>query len=119
MAVRRGGNGADFGYGSYRFELDSDINNLDPNVVLGLFTWSDDPAWEYRQIDIECSRWTNPADTDNSQFVVSPYYLNGHLVRYRTAPILATRLTSGHGNPIAFFFSARPAATPRLRLRPT
>jgi hypothetical protein len=40
-----------FGYGSYRFELDSIVDNLDPNIVLGLFTWSDDPAYADREID--------------------------------------------------------------------
>jgi hypothetical protein len=71
-----------FGYGSYRFELNSRVDNLDPNVVLGLFTWSDDPAYSYREIDIECSRWGNAADVNNSQFVVQPSDLAGHRVRY-------------------------------------
>ncbi len=43
------------GYGEYVFCLASPINNLDPNVVLGLFTWdSVAPAGIYnREIDIE------------------------------------------------------------------
>src|SRR4051812_1462922 len=28
------------GYGTYRFYLDSPVDSLDRNVVLGLFTWS-------------------------------------------------------------------------------
>ncbi|PYJ05700.1 MAG: hypothetical protein DME25_07995 [Verrucomicrobia bacterium] len=71
-----------FGYGSYRFELASPVNDLDPNAVLGLFTWSDDPAYADREIDLECSRWGNPADPNNSQYVVQPYYLTNHLLRY-------------------------------------
>jgi len=96
--------GRTFGYGNYRFELDSEVNSIDSNVVLGLFTWSDDPAWAYRQIDIECSRWSIPADVNNSQFVVSPYYLNGHLMRYRTAPGItnSTHLWTWESNQIAF-----------------
>lgn len=70
-----------FGYGSYRFQLASPADNLNPNAVLGLFTWSDDPAYADREIDIECSRWGNAADTNNAQFVVQPYDASGHLVR--------------------------------------
>jgi len=78
-----------FGPGSYRFELNSPANNLNPNVTLGLFTWSDDPAFADREIDVECSRWQNAADTNNAQFVVQPYYLANQLVRYRVPPGLA------------------------------
>jgi len=61
-----------FGYGSYRFELDSAVNEINPSVVLGLFTWSDDPAYSHREIDIECSRWANPGDVNNAQDVGQP-----------------------------------------------
>ena len=70
-----------FGYGSYRFQLASPADNINPNAVLGLFTWSDDPAYADREIDIECSRWGNAADTNNAQYVVQPYGLSGHLAR--------------------------------------
>lgn len=75
-----------FGPGSYRFELNSPADILNPNVTLGLFTYSDDPAFTSREIDVECSRWQNAADTNNSQFVVQPYYLANQLVRYRVPP---------------------------------
>jgi len=78
-----------FGPGSYRFELNTPVNNLDPNVTLGLFTWSDDPAYTNREMDVECSRWQNAADTNNAQFVVQPYYLPNQLARYRVPPGLA------------------------------
>jgi hypothetical protein len=72
-----------FGYGSYRFELNSSANDLDRNVVLGLFTWSDDPAYAHREIDVECSRWGNASDFNNAQYVVQPFDTPGHLVRFR------------------------------------
>ena len=72
-----------FGPGSYRFELNSVVDNLDPNVTLGLFTYSDDPAFTDREIDVEGGRWNIPSDTNNAQFVVQPYYLANQLVRYR------------------------------------
>lgn len=71
-----------FGYGSYRFELDAPVNNIDSSVVLGLFTWSDDSAYAHREIDIECGRWANSNDVNNAQFVVQPWDLSGHLFRY-------------------------------------
>jgi len=71
-----------FGLGTYGFTIDSGIDDFDPNVVLGLFTWSDDPAYAHREIDIECSRWGNGADMNNAQFVVQPFDTVGHLARY-------------------------------------
>ena len=34
-------------------------------------------------MDVECCRWSNPADTNNSQFAVQPCDAPNHLVRYR------------------------------------
>ena len=71
-----------FGYGSYRFELDSVVNDINPSVVLGLFTWSDDPAYTHREIDVECGRWADPGDVNNAQYVVQPWDWANHLARY-------------------------------------
>ncbi len=105
-----------FGYGSYRFELASRVDNLNPNAILGLFTWSDDPAYTYREIDVECSRWGNAGDSNNSQFVVQPYIPPGHLARY---PVPAnqtnsTQLFVWQTNQVSFqsqrgFFTNNPA----------
>ncbi|HEX4348916.1 MAG TPA: glycoside hydrolase family 16 protein [Verrucomicrobiae bacterium] len=72
-----------FGPGNYRFELNSPVDAINTNVTLGLFTYSDDPAFTDREIDVECGRWENPADTNNAQFVVQPFDGANHLVRYR------------------------------------
>ena len=56
-----------FGYGTYTFTLDGPVEGLDPNAVLGLFTYADDN----REIDIEFSRWGKTGD-HNAQFVVQP-----------------------------------------------
>ena len=58
-------------------------------MTLGLFTYSDDPAFTDREIDVEGGRWQIPTDTNNAQFVVQPYNLANHLVRYRVPPGLA------------------------------
>jgi hypothetical protein len=60
------------GYGTYRVELGSRVDDLDPNVVVGLFTWSDDPAFANRELDIEFARWGDPAAASNAQYVVQP-----------------------------------------------
>jgi hypothetical protein len=71
-----------FGYGTYRFYLSRRVDALDPNVVLGLFTWSDSPAENHREIDIEFSRWGNGLEPTNAQYVVQPYDVPGNLVRW-------------------------------------
>ena len=71
-----------FGYGTYRWTLR--LPALDPNVVFGLFTWEDDPAYNHREIDFEAARWGMAADPTNSQFVVQPYASPGNLQRITT-----------------------------------
>ena len=75
------------GHGTYTWTLDSRVDALDPNVVLGLFTWSDSPAFANREIDIEFSRWGNPLATANGQFVVQPHSAAGHLQPFRQLPV--------------------------------
>ena len=103
-----------YGYGTYTFTLASRVDTLDPNVVLGLFTWSDRAPYAHREIDIEFARWGNPDDPTNAQYVVQPYGTAGHLQRF-TQPAADTsthrftwqpgRVTwqslDGGGNPIA------------------
>lgn len=57
--------------------METDVSNFDPSVVVGLYTWdqSDTTHADYnREIDIEFSKWNNPKDKTNAQFVVQPYY---------------------------------------------
>jgi hypothetical protein len=71
-----------FGYGMYTFTLASRVDQLDKNVVLGLFTWDDAaPEHNYREIDIEFSRWGEETG-DNSQFVVQPWGHTGNRHRF-------------------------------------
>lgn len=63
------------GFGEYIFYLDSPVNSLDSNVVLGLFTWDGvAPAGvNNREIDIEFSKFGNIANPNNAQYTVQPY----------------------------------------------
>jgi endo-1,4-beta-D-glucanase Y len=83
----------ELGYGRYVFRIDSPVGALDPNEVLGLFTWDDAAAQNHREIDIECSRWGNAADTTNAQFVVQPYAHAGNLTRWTISPDSLDSLT--------------------------
>ncbi|NNE05091.1 MAG: PKD domain-containing protein [Xanthomonadales bacterium] len=73
------------GYGTYRWDFASRVDQFDPNVVLGLFTWdSAAPAENYREIDIEFAKWGDAGAPDNSQYVVQPYDTAGNLQRFNT-----------------------------------
>jgi hypothetical protein len=71
-----------FGYGAYRFFLETASPSIDPNVVLGLFTWNDQPAYHHRELDVEISRWGKPDDED-AQFVVQPFTTPENILRFR------------------------------------
>jgi protoheme IX farnesyltransferase len=73
-----------YGYGTYTFVTGSSVGALDPNVTLGLFTWSDKAPYAHREIDVEVARWANAADPTNAQFVVQPYASTNHLSRFQT-----------------------------------
>lgn len=66
------------GYGRYVFTLQSDINSLDPNAVLDIFTWEDDVnQFNNRRMDIELSRDGNQAN-DLGHYYVQPWDTPGN-----------------------------------------
>ncbi|MCP5094957.1 MAG: hypothetical protein GY943_05330 [Chloroflexi bacterium] len=72
------------GYGTYIFKTTGAIDELDENMILGLFTWDNDaPAEHYREIDVEYARWGNLADPTNAQFVIQPWDTPGNLLRFQ------------------------------------
>ena len=77
------------GYGTYTFVV-GDTSHLEPAAALSLFTWDYQGLDQgQREMDIEISRWGDPASR-NAQFVVQPYYVPANVVRF-VAP--AGRLT--------------------------
>jgi hypothetical protein len=76
-----------FGYGKYSFTLTPGFENLDPNIILGLFTYYNDT----QEIDIEYSRW-GQTDANNGQFVVQPS-TSQNIYRY---PVASTNGSSIH-----------------------
>jgi hypothetical protein len=70
------------GYGRYIYTLQSDVNSLDPNAVLDLFTWEDDvEQYNNRQMNIEFSRWGNPVN-DLGRYIVQPWDANGNIQEF-------------------------------------
>jgi len=92
-----------FGYGKYTFSMSTPVDQLDPSVVLGLFTWDDAPQQSHREIDFEFSRW-GKADNTNSQFVVQPWSTLGNMKRFNIKPGTAksTHLFDGFKSSVAF-----------------
>ncbi len=64
-----------FGYGDYTFFLASNVEEYDPNIVVGLFIYENDR----REIDIEFSQWGNTSDVFGSYTVQpAPYTQENH-----------------------------------------
>ena len=80
-----------FGYGMYRFFLVGRPDLFNENVVLGLYTWDDDPPYDHREADIEFSKW-GMVTNQNIQYVVQPYYLDGNMHRF-DLPLTGTHST--------------------------
>lgn len=71
-----------FGYGTYTFTLAGRADQMDKNVVLGLFTWDEAaPEYNYREIDIEFGTWGEEAGL-NAQYVVQPWDSPGNRYRF-------------------------------------
>jgi hypothetical protein len=57
------------GYGKYTFEINSDVNNLDQNLVAAPFLYQDDT----HEIDIEHSYWAGESEGKNLYYTVQPF----------------------------------------------
>jgi hypothetical protein len=86
------------GFGTYWFTTESELEDLDPYLTFGAFTW--DPYGDettvprslHREIDFEDSRWGSTTDPTTSQVVVQPWDIPGNLIRF-TLPDLAAAPT--------------------------
>src|SRR5690349_3435448 len=78
------------GYSTYCFVTEPFSRPLDPNVVLGLFTWTDNPDESHRELDIELSQW-GEAGAPNGRYSVQPYLMPEHMHSFvagdGTAPV--------------------------------
>ena len=119
-AVKRGGRwycaeiftAKSFGYGTYTFTLASRVDRIDRNAVLGLFTWDDSaPAYAYREIDIEFSRW-GERRARNAQYVVQPWQHAGNEHRFNLALSNIYSVHSFRWSATRVLFSSSRGRTP-------
>jgi hypothetical protein len=70
------------GYGTYMMVV-RDVSHLEPAAVLSMNTFDD---WggeqHYREMDVEMSKWGDPASKNNMQFGVQPFYIPGNLASF-------------------------------------
>ncbi len=64
------------GYGTYRFYMDNDPNQINLNAVLGLFTWDDNTFQSdaNSEVDIEFSKWGIADNNNVMSWAVQPTY---------------------------------------------
>ncbi|CDZ76608.1 hypothetical protein BN59_00882 [Legionella massiliensis] len=78
MVLLRSSTTTSFGFGQYWFYLIGRVDNLDPNVVLGLFNYPSNGIGpdKTNEIDIELSKWRKRgADAANASYTVWPAIL--------------------------------------------
>ena len=113
------------GFGTYTFELGSAVDNLDPNVVVGLYSWSDDPRYvgsspwvnntsnespSHSELAIEFSKFGIPSSTTNADFVVQPSNVSGNLFNFLFPPGQNTSTQTINWNPTGLVFQSYDAS---------
>ncbi|MGB4853326.1 MAG: LamG-like jellyroll fold domain-containing protein [Ignavibacteria bacterium] len=86
------------GYGVYTFAVSSRIDNLDKNVVLGLFTWNDKNCITNAnsELDIEFTRWGDSGNPDVIEYSVQPTNSGQESDRFTSWPMTLTGNNSIH-----------------------
>ncbi len=59
------------GYGTYEWTVATTLGGLEPQLVCGMFTWSNEPGHANRELDIEVAHWSDPPGV-TGRFVVQP-----------------------------------------------
>jgi hypothetical protein len=73
------------GYGTYIFTV-ADTSHLEPAAVLSLNTFDDFGGEQnYRELDVELSKWGDADSKYNAQFGIQPFYVPGNVAPF-TAP---------------------------------
>lgn len=106
-----------YGYGTYTVVVDTPIASLDPMAVVGMYTYNGKYVPGRDELDVELSRWGQPSPTyNNSQFVVQPWKLKGHLQAFYS-PTAHTPLTfQWTWTPQAVYFREYDGTLPGARL---
>jgi len=87
------------GYGTYSVTV-RDTSNIDPDAVFTMYTFEDSAGEQhYREMDLEVSRWGDPANKNNAQYVIQPFYIPGNVIAFAAPSGTLTyvlRWESGH-----------------------
>ena len=87
------------GYGTYSVTV-RDTSNMDPAAVFTMYTFEDSAGEQhYREMDLEVSRWGDPANKNNAQYVIQPFYIPGNVIPFAAPSGTLTyflRWESGH-----------------------
>ena len=103
-----------FGYGSYSFVV-RDISRLEPAAVFGMFTWDyAGTEQNHREMDIEVSRWGDPANK-NAQYTVQPYYVPANVNRFAALPGVLTHTFRWEPGRVSFMTVSGSETGPRAR----
>ena len=73
------------GYGTYTFHIRTALNQLHPDLTLGLFTYNETVWYQHREMDIEFSAWGMNTDNLNGQYVIQPYEKDGNIFMFPAA----------------------------------
>jgi hypothetical protein len=85
------------GYGTYVVTV-ADTSHLEPAAVLSLNTFDDFGGEQnYREVDVELSKWGDATSKYNAQFGIQPFYVPGNVAPF-TAPA-GTMTYSFHWEP--------------------
>lgn len=76
------------GFGEYQFQIAGPVDEtaLDPEVVLGLFTYDYFTDAPHRELTLEMSCWGEPGCATDAQYVVQPWDEPGHRERWDLPP---------------------------------
>ena len=71
------------GYGIYVVKV-RDSSHLEPAAVFSMNTFDDYGGDQhYREMDVEVSRWGDPANKNNAQYGVQPFYVPGNVFAFK------------------------------------
>lgn len=65
------------GYGTYKLTI-RDASQLEPAAVFSMITWDQAGDQNYREMDVEVSRWGDSSNKSNTQYVIQPFYVPGN-----------------------------------------
>ncbi len=102
---------ATLGYGQFTYTVKSRVGRLDPNVVLGMFTWDEGAPPYYSEIDMEVAKFGDADRLTNAEYVVQPYNEPGNRSPFLVANRPNTAFTMNWSADVVEFSSVERGRT--------